>query len=60
MPTMPSSLIRLSDLSIWVKEYHATALATAVNMAIAPKARNNLALMPKVAFPAVLLATHGG
>ena len=50
MPTMLSSLICLTELLTSVKADQATAPAIPVNIVIPPKARNNLALMPKVAF----------
>ena len=54
MPTMLSAVIRVTDLSMSVKAYHATALAPTVNMAIPPNARNSLALMPRAALPSCL------
>jgi hypothetical protein len=47
MPTTLSAVIRVTDLSISEKAYHATALAPPVSIAMAPKARNNFALMPR-------------
>ena len=49
MPTMLSAVIRVTDLSMSVKAYHATPLAPTVNMAIPANARNSLALMPRAA-----------
>ena len=56
MPTMLSAVIRVTDLSMSVKAYHATALAPPVNMAMPPNARNSLALMPRAALPSCLRA----
>jgi hypothetical protein len=59
MPTTLSAVIRVTDLSMSVNAYHATALAPMVNRAMPPNARNSLALMPKGRL-AVMLATRGG
>ena len=59
MPTMLSAVIRVTDLSMSVKAYHATALAPPVNMAMPPNARNSLALMPRAALPSCLRRRGG-
>ena len=44
MPTMLSVVMRVTDLSISVNAYHATALALQVSMAMLPNARNQFSL----------------
>ncbi|HUE68226.1 MAG TPA: hypothetical protein VMP38_08595 [Candidatus Acidoferrum sp.] len=54
MSTTLSVVIRVTDLSMSVKAYQATALAPPVNMAMPANARNSLALMPRAALPSCL------